>query len=417
MIDQAPRENEKLSWLWVGLCSLAIFATVPFARVLQRWVSGNLGDQAFVLLAVVFLGLAGCWIVARLRRSRNRDARGHVWLLAVAAAYAGLIWNLSGQAAEVLHLLEYGLLGLLAFRALAHRMRDYGIYLAATLIGAIVGALDEALQWATPNRYWELRDIAINAVASGLVQVAIAGGLRPQWIQGWPDRRSARTIVQLALGVWLLLALSIVNTPERIAWYADRVPGLSFLLKNQSVMVEYGYRYEDPATGVFRSRLSPQALRQEDQARAIGAAPVLDAHREDEQYYEFLRSYTPASDPFLHEARVHLFRRDRHIKLAKEADEGSRERRRLATIALRESEIMRRYFPQTYGRSTYQLSAQDRQFLQANLDPDMAYDSRVSRTLITEVDEGFFVWILGGCLLGLLVLWVYYGRQQTSAKE
>ena len=412
MIDQASRGNEKRSWLWVVLCSLAIFATVPLARVLQRWVSENLGDQAFILLTVVLLGFAGVWTITTLRRSKPRSATGYLWLLAVAAAYGGLIWNLSGQAAEVLHLLEYGLLGALCFSALAHRMRNRGIYLAATLMGAIVGILDEALQWATPNRYWELRDIAINVVATGLVQVAIAGGLRPPWIKGWPDPRSAQILFRLALAVWLLLTLSIINTPERIAWYAERVPGLAFLLKNQSVMIEYGYRYEDPEAGVFRSRLTPQALRQSDQERAGDVAPILDTHREDDEYYEFLRSYTPANDPFVHEARVHLFRRDRHIRLAKEALEGSRERRRLATIAYRETEIMRRYFPKTYTRSTYQLSAEDRLFLEANLDPDMAYDSRVSRTLITEVGEGFFIWLLGGCLLGLVLVRVYYGRRR-----
>jgi hypothetical protein len=102
----------------------------------------------------------------------------------------------------------------------------------------------------------------------------------------------------------VLLALCLLTTPARIHWYASRIPGLDFLITNESVMFEYGYLYRDAETGAFRSRLDPAALRASDTSRGAEAARILDAYP-DARYREFLRTYTPVSDPFVHEARVH----------------------------------------------------------------------------------------------------------------
>ena len=45
---------------------------------------------------------------------------------------------------------------------------------------------------------------------------------------------------------------------------------------------------------------------------------MLDAYHTPAVYDEFLSIYTVTADPFLHEARVHLFRRDRYRHTAAE---------------------------------------------------------------------------------------------------
>ena len=52
MLDTRPKENESLSWLWVGLWTMLILATIPLARAIGAVSPGSdsmpgcAGDQA-----------------------------------------------------------------------------------------------------------------------------------------------------------------------------------------------------------------------------------------------------------------------------------------------------------------------------------------------------------------------------------
>jgi hypothetical protein len=102
-------------------------------------------------------------------------------LLAVAAAFVAWalhLWLRPGaEPVEAVHLVEYGILGVLAARALRHHAADSGSLLAAGLLVALVGTLDEVIQWLVPNRFFDLRDVVINAGSGALVQIAL-GWLR-----------------------------------------------------------------------------------------------------------------------------------------------------------------------------------------------------------------------------------------------
>ena len=49
----------------------------------------------------------------------------------------------------------------------------YSLYLAALSIGCLVGTFDEVLQWMIPDRFWDFQDIGLNALSSGLFQLAL----------------------------------------------------------------------------------------------------------------------------------------------------------------------------------------------------------------------------------------------------
>jgi hypothetical protein len=123
------------------------------------------------------------------------------------------------------------------------------------------------------------------------------------------------------------LGLCHLNTPERVAWYTAQVPLLGFFDQKRDLMVEYGQWLGDPATGLFRSRLTAEALRRSDRNRAEEGARIIDRYRDREQYFELLEIYTPVTDPFLHEARVRLFRRDTYLERARLAEQEDLRRR------------------------------------------------------------------------------------------
>lgn len=406
MLERPPGEREWLSWLYVVLWSLFVFAMIPLARGLQAIVANYAGPEIYIYLVIAVVLGTGAAIALHLRYSLRGSIGSYLWLALFAAIFVGYTISLRHSASEALHFVEYGVLGFLLYRALSHRLRDWGIYLAAAILGAIIGTLDEAIQWMTPRRYWALADIRLNVVAVLLVQGAIALGLRPKIIAPGLSAGSLRLACQLGVVALLLLGASALNTPERIAWYSSRVPALAFLQEDEGVMLEYGHLYEDPEVGVFRSRLAPYDLQRSDRERAEEGGRILAQFRDDTRYEEFLEIYTPVSDPFLHEARVHLFRRDRYLERAEEARDDEPTYREHMTIAFRENRLLEKYFPGVLAQSGYAWPAETRARAAQQALANADYESWVSRTLVTAVGEREVVWFFAIAIAGLsLAAW------------
>jgi hypothetical protein len=399
------------SWLYVAMWSLAIYVTIPLARTIQRFVDQHWGREIF---SYAVLGAIGVGLVAGLiciSRSRSLLFRDSFWLLAVAIIFSGYTLKLGQESPEeAVHFVQYSILGILLFRALSHRVHDPAIYPAAAIIGCIIGMVDEIIQWMTPERYWGLKDIWLNLFAVILVQIAIAKGIKPGFLRRKTSQDNLRLVCRLAIAAVALFGLCLLNTPARIAWYAERVPGLAFLKENESVMLEYGVLYEDPEIGVFRSRLSPEELEASDRDRAVESATILDRFRSREDYSSFLRTYSSVSDPFLHEARVHLFRRDRHYESSSEFLERPKEYKRRLTIAFRENQILEKYFSRTLNGSAYVWGPEERSLSSRYLDRDKVYNSMVSRELVTRFSELQVALIIAGFIFGLAGLHYSLGK-------
>ena len=418
MLESLPRGKEWMSWLYVAIWSLIIFATIPVGRVLQKFVAQRWGRETFTYVVLVGIVIAFGSSIFYLRRLRAVSRSSYFWLFATAAIFVGYTIYLRNAPEEAVHFLQYGLLGILTYRALAHRFHDVSIYFVAAIICGIIGMLDEIIQWLTPARYWGLHDVWINFVAGSLVQIGIAKGLTPSIIRGMPSRRNLQILCRLGMAAVVLLGFSLLNTPELIGWYADRIPYLGFLKTNESVMAEYGYLYTDPDIGSFRSRFSPSELRQSDRERAKEAAEILDRYQNRDEYREFLKIYTPVSDPFVHEARVHLFRRDGYFSMAKYYKENQELYSTYhLTIAFRENQIMETYFRNTLHHSAYVWSAEKFALAKKHLMHDKEYESRVSKNLITRISTGqlgsFFVLLI----IGLALLHFYSGRSKSNCSS
>ena len=259
----------------------------------------------------------------------------------------------------------------------------------------LMGIVDEAVQWVIPDRYWGLEDIYLDASAALLTIAAVALGVRPSDIDRRPGWCGVQIASRWAMVTLLAILLTVLNTPDRIDWYAARIPALQFVITNNSVMWEYGYFYRDAEIGIFRSRLDAQPLRETDRRRAQTAASILNQYPERRDYRIFLKSYTPVNDAFLHELRVHLFRRDVYFGRWKNDEYDATEWQRFAHIAYYENKIVEKYFQHTLQQSVFKWPAEHSQQLADKVERDARYESPVSQRLFTAWRESDVLTALG----------------------
>lgn len=69
---------------------------------------------------------------------------------------------------ERIHLIQYGVLACLLFRALRLNLPPLPAYVGAFLLTSLLGWTDEGIQHLLPNRYFEWKDCILNSVSAGL---------------------------------------------------------------------------------------------------------------------------------------------------------------------------------------------------------------------------------------------------------
>ncbi len=414
MIKRPPQEKQWQSWLYVVLWTLVIFVTIPLARAIQQYVYQEWNRDIFTYAVLLTVGVSLVAAIIYVRRNRLSSRSSYLWLIAVSGILIFYTIDLGKQSPEeAVHFVQYGVLGMLVYRALIHHLQDASIYFAAAIVCGILGTVDEFIQWLTPRRVWGLKDIWLNFFASVSVLTGIARGLQPRYIAGKFSPANLRILCHLTITALSILGASLLFTPPRVAWVAEQISWLGFLKYHDSVVLEYGYLYEDPEIGVFRSRFAPGKLKQMDRERAVEAADILDRYQDEQTYPAFLSLYSPITDPFVHEARVHLFRRDRYYNTAMNYENQPDEYARRLTIAWRENMIMEKHFSNTLQLSNYVWSDEKKARVQAHHRPNEVYDSWVSRGLITQVREwqvvSFFI------VLILVVFVIYWHRAKIPA--
>jgi choline-sulfatase len=161
-----------------------VYATVPVFPTLWTRLQGHAGAKGAAHLGTVIVGgLALLLAYHALRRAREG---GLLWRVPAIAVVLGLyVWLLAAFGtfpAERLHLLEYGFMAFLVHRALAPDMESTSAYASAVVLTSLLGFGDETIQWVLPQRFFELKDVALNVAAAslGLALIALAKGGRGQ---------------------------------------------------------------------------------------------------------------------------------------------------------------------------------------------------------------------------------------------
>lgn len=240
MTGEAPLKDDARwkwsAWLWVFAFASFIMAAVPVTRAIQRYVYDLLGKEFFMFFAVLFVvaALAALlWLFAF--RFRIRQLSQYLWVLLCTALYLYFIISLNKYPEEAIHLLEYGILSFFVFNALRYRIRDATLYVTSFFFVLLFGTLDEFLQWLMPGRYWDFRDIGINALGSGLFLLLMAKGMRPEVAAGPVTKASVRILAGVMTLNAVFLGLCLSNTPATVMRYTEAVPHLSWLRSEEAM--------------------------------------------------------------------------------------------------------------------------------------------------------------------------------------
>jgi hypothetical protein len=164
------------------LVVIGIYATLNPARAL----AGALHDLGLISASVwLALFMTGAAVVSLGLKARPRGVEIGV-ALGIAAVYLLVFVRMAVPPEERTHLFEYSIVGALIYQALIER-RSNGRRVPtpavfAVMLTALVGWLDEGIQWLLPNRVYDPFDILVNFLA-GLMAVVANVAL------GWARRR------------------------------------------------------------------------------------------------------------------------------------------------------------------------------------------------------------------------------------
>ncbi len=351
----------RFSLVW----SILIFISVPLARSVQSLVQDALGREAFRYGTLAFLFALLLFLPFLLKRNNLFHPKRVVGLFFIFIAGSFAVFFLAHSPEESFHFVEYGILGWALYGYFSRRTTGIDLILSVLALGAIVGFLDETFQWLIPNRYWDYKDILINIVGVSL------GGLtgsviflnKPEKTNECTNRR--RTFIAVTTFLLLLIA-SLHNTPAHVKQYTTIFPLVDFLDNNPSVMAEYGYLHEGSGVS-FYSRLALKELL----SRSHKDIVVTKGFCHDDLYGAILLEYTGHDYPYLHEGRVHLFRRNSYAAQLKAHPQNES----LKNIVTGEEFILQKYYTSLWEKCS--LTENN------NSTKPQHYESPVSSHLIT----------------------------------
>lgn len=157
------RSHKPLMWA----VAVSILAFAPVARPIQiyirNYLTAALGPNGMMLFVLAGF-LAGGLLFISVSRFWKLPLINII--LTVLIFLAGLIYSFFLPLPEErIHLVQFGLLGLLACPSLKGRENGGWIWLwKPFLFVLLIGAADEVLQWFLPDRVFDTRDILFNAL-------------------------------------------------------------------------------------------------------------------------------------------------------------------------------------------------------------------------------------------------------------
>ena len=186
-------DRERRLWLWTLAVVVAIYSTLGLARTLAGALreAGLLEGTTLVFFGFFALFLVGATVVTQGLKARPGGAEIAV-ALGVTAAYLMVFFRMVSLE-ERTHLIEYGVVGVFIYEALAERA-SHGRRvplppLLAILATAALGLLDEGIQLFLPSRVFDPVDILFNLLAGTM---AVGTSVALAWARRCSRRRWRR---------------------------------------------------------------------------------------------------------------------------------------------------------------------------------------------------------------------------------
>ena len=179
--------RERRLWLLTLAVVAAIYSTLGLTgRLAGALREYRLLDVSFWVLFAMFL--VGATIITQGIKVRPGGAEIAI-MLGVTAVYLLLFLRSTASPAERTHLMEYGVVGVFIYEALAERVNQGRRVplpsLMAIVATAALGVVDEGIQWILPNRVFDPQDILFNLLA-GTMSIGAVMAL------AWARRRTSR---------------------------------------------------------------------------------------------------------------------------------------------------------------------------------------------------------------------------------
>jgi hypothetical protein len=105
---------------------------------------------------------------------------------------------------------------------------------------SFIGTIDEVIQWMTPRRYWDFKDIGINIVGGLLLQLIIWKGIKPDVISRPLNKLSVKILTIIISVDLIVLGLCLSNTPKAVKSYTTVFQSLSWL-RAEEPMSKFGF--------------------------------------------------------------------------------------------------------------------------------------------------------------------------------
>jgi VanZ family protein len=166
-------DKKTVFWCLAGLYTVLIFMGSYVARPLWQILNGVLKGYGIlpVYLFIIFGALgAGAWYVLW---KKERHFSRYLVLSLIVCAFLSLCYGMEKRE-EIVHILEFGFLPVPAYFALKQALDKNGerLYLYLFGICAVVGVMDEVVQFFIPGRVCDPRDMMVNTL-SGLIGILV----------------------------------------------------------------------------------------------------------------------------------------------------------------------------------------------------------------------------------------------------
>lgn len=150
-----------------------IYLMIPYTPLFSKYLAKSLGSNFGLAAGILVMLPVPAASAIFYRNVRGRGIFFYLSMAAVISIYAVILIYYTPIVVEKLHLLEYGILACLAMRAAGGMRSQNKRYLFVAAVVAIVGYGDELIQWLTPGRVYELRDVALNILGGFLAFVVM----------------------------------------------------------------------------------------------------------------------------------------------------------------------------------------------------------------------------------------------------
>ncbi len=342
---------------------MGIYSTIPLARNFQKLVYASVGKEfftylVFFVIATVLITLLYFFIF----RLKIKSTSQYLILIFCAGLYIYFTIQLGGHPEEAIHFLEYGMLSFFIFRALSHRIKDWTVYITAALFVMFLGSTDEFLQWITPSRVWDYRDIGINFMGGAIFLFAVWKGIKPSEISGPVRCFSVQILVSTITINLIFLGICLSNTPVNVKRYTTAISFLSWLHEEEE-MTEFGYDHFDPEIGKFNSRFKLDNIRKIDTTKGSAYGILISNDISSGlSIDDMLLKYRADTYPYLYEFLLHHKRRVNKISNFHDPAD-TQNKSEIANIVLIENRITGKYFSNTFLHSHLEWHPEDMESL------------------------------------------------------